>query len=244
VTAGVESNAMRMSKDDGDFYEPGTINILILPNMKITDRAMTRAIITATEAKSAALQDLDIRSVYKPEYQATGTGTDNIIIAGGAGDKPLDNSGGHTKLGELIAKAVYKGVKEAIYNQNGIIPKRNIFQRIKERKIDIGDGLSSGDCECGISKSDLRTELEKLLLEPEYASFLSSSFSISDDYERGLIIDLTQFEKWCITIAQDISGSGISKLNGFMDESNAPKVIKMALSALVNGIIERELKNK
>lgn len=245
VTAGVESNAMRMSKDDGDFYEPGTINILILPNMKITKRAMTRAIITATEAKSAALQDLDIRSVYEPEYQATGTGTDNIIIAEGAGGKPLDNSGGHTKLGELIAKAVYKGVKEAVYKQNGLIPARDISQRLKERKISVGDELSFEDCECGRTKSQLKIELEKLLLEPECASFISSSFSISDDYERGLITDLTQFKKWCITIARDISGTEINELEEYIIEnSDTPVVIRMALNALLNSIYMRESEEK
>jgi ABC-type Fe3+-hydroxamate transport system substrate-binding protein len=40
VTAGVKSNAVRMSKDEGRFYEPGTINIILLPNMELTPRAM------------------------------------------------------------------------------------------------------------------------------------------------------------------------------------------------------------
>ncbi|MEA1991132.1 MAG: adenosylcobinamide amidohydrolase [Thermodesulfobacteriota bacterium] len=100
VTAGVKSNAVRMSADEGRFYEPGTINIIILPNMKLSRRAMTRAIITATEAKTAALQDLDIRSSYTPRiHQATGTGTDNIIVVEGEGIQ-VDNSGGHSKMGE------------------------------------------------------------------------------------------------------------------------------------------------
>ena len=218
---------------------------MILPNVKITKRAMTRAIITATEAKSAVLQDLDIRSFNKPEYQATGTGTDNIIIAEGVGDKPIDNSGGHTKLGELIAKAVYKGVKEAIYNQNGLIPARNIFHRLKERKINIGDELPFEDCECGLTKRLMSTELEKILLKPESASFISSSFSISDDYERGLITDLTQFEKWCITVVEDISGKEIAELKEYLiDDSDVPVVIRMALNALLNGIFAREYKEK
>jgi adenosylcobinamide amidohydrolase len=76
VTAGVKSNSVRMSADEGLFYELGTINIILLPNMQLTGRAMQRAIISATEAKTAALQDLDIRSKYSPLYnQATGTGT-------------------------------------------------------------------------------------------------------------------------------------------------------------------------
>ncbi|MBE9542589.1 MAG: adenosylcobinamide amidohydrolase, partial [Proteobacteria bacterium] len=77
VTAGVKSNSVRMSKDIGRYYEPGTINIILLPNMKLTSRAMTRAIISATEAKTAALMDMDIRSSYSSKlHRATGTGTD------------------------------------------------------------------------------------------------------------------------------------------------------------------------
>src|SRR5208283_2125131 len=77
VTAGVEDNAMRMSVDEGMFYEPGTINIILLTNMKLSPRAMARAVITATEAKTAVLQDMDVRSSYSPgKSQATGTGTD------------------------------------------------------------------------------------------------------------------------------------------------------------------------
>ena len=97
VTAGVSSNALRMSRDTGPFYEPGTINIIIMTNMQLSDRAMTRAIITATEAKTAALEDLDIRSSYTPlKHSATGTGTDNIIVVQGTGVH-IDNAGGHTK---------------------------------------------------------------------------------------------------------------------------------------------------
>ena len=40
----------------------GTINVIILTNAKLTDAAMARAIITVTEAKTAALQDLKIKS--------------------------------------------------------------------------------------------------------------------------------------------------------------------------------------
>ncbi|MGD9161069.1 MAG: adenosylcobinamide amidohydrolase, partial [Desulfobacteraceae bacterium] len=243
VTAGVTSNAIRTSIDDGAFYEPGTINIVLLPNMKLTKRAMTRAIITATEAKSAALQDLDIRSSYSPGYQATGTGTDNMIIAEGSGDIVLDNSGGHTKFGELIAKAVYKGVKEAIYKQNGIVQNRNIFQRLKERNITISDDISPIECDCGIKKGFFSGRVERILNIPQYASFISSALAISDDYENGLVTDLTGFKAWCYDVAYDISGQKFSKMEDFLDNEKIPVVIRMALNALLNGIYQRELRN-
>jgi len=123
VTAGVKSNAQRIGVDeakniekDGEFETLGTINIILLTNASLTDGAMARSIITITEAKTISLQDLDIRSSYNPEIQATGTGTDNIIVVSGFGPK-ITYVGGHAKAGEIIAKAVTSAVKEAIIKQ-------------------------------------------------------------------------------------------------------------------------------
>ena len=188
VTAGVKENAIRASKDVGRYEELGTINIILLTNRKMTKRAMARAIITATEAKTAALQDLDVRSVQMPRFQATGTGTDEIIIVQGTG-LLIDNVGGHTRLGELIARAVYEGVKEAIEKQNNIFSNRSIFRRLMERKIELFSLLS---CSCRESGKIL-LKLEELLLKSRYSGFLESAIAISDAYDRGLIKDLSSF---------------------------------------------------
>ena len=186
VTAGVLSNAQRMSRSRGLFYEPGTINIILITNMALSKRAMTRAIITATEAKSAALADMDIRSTFNPLlYQATGTGTDNIIIVQGQGTL-INGAGGHTKMGELIADAVYDGVKEAVFLQNGLTQDRHVFQRLKERGITIHDLAQTSSCQCGkILKNTMAAELEHLLIEPEYASIVETAFALTD--AQGLI---------------------------------------------------------
>ena len=42
---------------------PGTINILVFTNKALTDSAMVKAMMTITEAKSAALQDWGVESV-------------------------------------------------------------------------------------------------------------------------------------------------------------------------------------
>jgi len=127
ATAGAKDNAQRMGVDkagqverDDEFESlSGTINIILLTNATLSDGAMARAIITATEAKTAALQDMDIRSTYTPENQATGTGTDNVIVVSGNG--PLVKyTGGHAKMGELIGIVVKRAVAEAIEKQNGV----------------------------------------------------------------------------------------------------------------------------
>lgn len=124
VTAGVKSNAQRIGMDKpgsiergGEFISLDTINIILLTNASLTDGAMARSIITITEAKTEVLQDLDIRSSYNPEIQATGTGTDNIIVVSGFGPK-ITYTGGHAKMGEMMAKVVISAVKEGIFKQS------------------------------------------------------------------------------------------------------------------------------
>jgi len=124
VTAGVESNAMRVGVDkagsiemDGRFEQIGTINTIILTNASLSESAMVRSIITVTEAKVIALQDLDIKSSYAPKLQATGTGTDSVVIVSGNGP-PISYTGGHCKIGELMARAVTSATKEAILKHN------------------------------------------------------------------------------------------------------------------------------
>ena len=241
VTAGVMSNAVRMSKDIGLFYEPGTINMILMTNMALSDRAMTRAIIAATEAKTAALEDMDIRSTATPLVNAaTGTGTDNILVVKGEGI-PIKNTGGHSKMGELIAKAVYAGVNQAILKQNKITAGRHVFQRLKERNISIFNLTSNVNCGCmnqkNIPKTALSKRVETLLLEKEYAAFIETAFAVSDEYEKGLIKDLTLFNTWCQTIASRISGSPIDTLQDYLAGQDIPIVLKTALNTMIAGAL-------
>ena len=239
VTAGVKSNAGRMSADKGRFYEPGTINIILLPNMKLTSRAMTRAIISATEAKTAALQDLDVRSKYSPLFhQATGTGTDNIIMVGGKGTL-INNTGGHSKMGELIARVVYEAVQEAIYKQNSIVTQRNIFQRLKERKISVFGLINSIRLEDMDDRRKLVRALEVILLEPKYASFIQASFALSDDYERGMITELSAYNLWCKQVAEEIAGKKVEVMKDILQTENIPLVLQMALNTIFNGLYHK-----
>ena len=242
VTAGVNSNAMRMGRDKGGFYEPGTINVIIMSNMQMSNRAMTRAIITATEAKTAALLDMDIRSSYSNgAYRATGTGTDNVALIQGTGEI-LEGTGGHTKFGELIAKAVYKGVKEAIAKQNKIDEKRNIFQRLKKRGITIFNLVDKELTNCKRSKNQLAGEVEHLLLNPRYAGFMEMALSLSDDYEKGLIRDISSFEKLADSIAQEICDGNMGEKKRMikLQSRGLPHVIKIAFNAVFNGVYNRK----
>lgn len=96
-------------------YTAGTINIVLLIDGQLTDSAMVNAIITATEAKSAALQKLGIIEQQNGE-QATGTTTDAIAI--GVSQAKSWNAvhayaGAATTIGCAIGEAVYASVLEA-----------------------------------------------------------------------------------------------------------------------------------
>ncbi len=123
VTAGFKHNAMRAGVDtaggsekNGCFYPCGTINIIVVTNANLSRAAMASSFITITEAKTVALQDLDIRSSFNHSLQATGTGTDQVVIASGD-EFRCTYVGGHTKLGELMARAVTRACKLALNRQ-------------------------------------------------------------------------------------------------------------------------------
>jgi len=239
VTAGVTSNAVRMGRDTGNFYEPGTINVLLLTNMRLSPRAMTRAMISATEGKTAALTDLDIRSSYSPNLPATGTGTDNILVVQGEGTA-IDNAGGHAKMGELIARAVYEGVLEAVARQNGITRERTIFARLAERQISLWRLLPEEMEECDLSRTAIIAEVEKLLIDSHYAGFMAAALAASDAEQAGLLTDLRAFGAWGRTVSRSIGQTTDDDWRHRFAAGDLPPVLAIAFEALINGVCAAE----
>lgn len=110
VTAGV-SNAGRAGEpaECREFPTPappaGTINIILLTNARMAPAAMVEAVQMVTEAKTAALQDLDVRNP-RTGAPATGTGTDAVAVAAGEGPLEVVFCGKHMLFGEMIASTV------------------------------------------------------------------------------------------------------------------------------------------
>ncbi|GEM_PF-5471104 len=199
--------------------------LLLVSNMQLSPQAMTRAIISATEGKSVDLQDLDIRSSYSgAAHAATGTGTDNMIVVEGVGIT-IDGTGGHTKMGELMAGAVYDGVRQVIGKQNGLTEKRSIFKQLDERKIYLGQILRNN--------SPMQSRIEHSLLNPHSASFMQATLAISDQYQRGLSTDLSAFDAWCQARADALNGA-LTPLPKISD-SDVPLVIGKALAVFAAG---------
>jgi adenosylcobinamide amidohydrolase/ABC-type Fe3+-hydroxamate transport system substrate-binding protein len=242
VTAGVRGNALRMSKDSGGYSKPGTINIIVLTNRRLSSSAMAWAVVTVTEAKSAALLDLDIRSSYTPwDFRATGTGTDTVIVVQGEG--PVERyAGGHTKIGELIAKAVHAGVTEAIFKQNGLTADRDLFQRLADRRMSLERIAKLYSVTA--DKKVVASKLEDLLMIPYYASFIESALAISDDYGKGLIKELAFFDAICCSVAARLSGRPDFSPTKILFTNALPVVMDRAFGALVAGITEKDDERK
>lgn len=138
VTGGIEENGGRVG-DGADYYEPdsrqyhhGTINIILLIDAELNAATLARALVTATEAKTAALQERLVGSRYS-EGIATGSGTDQtILIANRESDIAFHDAGKHSKLGELIGRAVIEGVKSALEKQTGLNKQKqfSVIRRI------------------------------------------------------------------------------------------------------------------
>lgn len=118
VTAGI-SNARRAGDraECRDMIlavpETGTINIIMLTDARLTEAAMVEAVLTVTEAKAAALQDLGVRN---PETgsPATGTGTDAVAVVGGHGPVEIGYCGKHMLFGEMLASTVIRALTSSL----------------------------------------------------------------------------------------------------------------------------------
>lgn len=125
VTAGLQGNGGRVTdpasyeEKDGEFVmlPNGTIHIYLLIDAKLPEDAMVRAVMTATEAKTAAIQELLIRSRYSFGL-ATGSGTDKIFVTSNPdASQTLTDAGKHSKLGEMIGKTVYRATKKSLQSK-------------------------------------------------------------------------------------------------------------------------------
>ena len=118
VTAGVYSNAMRLGQEKARTQgkDPGTITTILCTSATLSPAMLAAGFITATEAKVVALEELDIKSAYSPQLNATGTGTDQVVMVSGDGRR-ASYVGGHTTLGEMMARAVTKAAVQAIKNR-------------------------------------------------------------------------------------------------------------------------------
>lgn len=116
VTAGV-GNAVDVSRVHERQDKPyiGTINTWVIINGCLSEEAFFQALMTATEAKTKALQSENIRDERSGTI-ATGTATDSLLIAATQKGEEMLYGGPITEVGKMIAKGVYETTVQAIRN--------------------------------------------------------------------------------------------------------------------------------
>lgn len=188
TTAGVRTNAVRAG-DPSAFYEEngkfGTINTIILVNVSLAHETLLDAFMTATEAKTVALNDLKIPSQYSNGY-ATGTGTDGLCIFSNLeSGNTITNAGKHSKLGELIGLAVMESVKKAVKKQVWISEKSqsNVLVRLNRYSLDINEFYDNLDWD----KEEFIKLLQNEMKKQDNVAITSSVLNLIDEVECDLI---------------------------------------------------------
>ena len=166
---------------------PGTINIIVIIDGNPTTSCLASTLITATEAKTAALRDLDLRSRYSGG-EATGTITDALVTAKTGRGSSIVYGGPASKLGKLIGFCTRKAVKDATVRAKvgGFSPSRSIIKRLTERHLSMEKLAVETSKIKGISIDHL--QMEKLLKsKPVFTTFLLAAAKLDDDVKKGLI---------------------------------------------------------
>lgn len=118
VTAGI-SNAKQAGEPaewrrvDQATPAVGTINLILLTNLRLTQAAMVEAVMVVTEAKTVALGQLGITSPTSGQ-PATGTGTDSVVIVSGMKPPVVRYCGKHVLLGEMMAQAAIRAITSSL----------------------------------------------------------------------------------------------------------------------------------
>lgn len=167
----------------------GTINIIVLIDGNPTESCLVSSIITATEAKSAAMLELDIRSRYTGDV-ATGTITDAIAVAETGRGEPIVYGGPASPLGQLVGYCTRKAVKEAITKGQECSPCRSLLMRLEARHLPVRKlafELSKAKS-LNVDKQDLAVLLSKRIREDAvFASAVLAAVKLNEDFERGLL---------------------------------------------------------
>jgi hypothetical protein len=145
--------------------------------------------LTATEAKTAAMNDYDIRSRYSGDA-ATGTITDSLSVATTNQGATIELGGPASPVGQLVASAVRQAVKEAADKQEGPHVGRPFSRRLAEHRLPV-EKLAAELAKIPLLEADekcIAGKLEKVLSsDPLSSAFLLAAVKMDEDFKKGLL---------------------------------------------------------
>ncbi|MGZ4851150.1 MAG: adenosylcobinamide amidohydrolase [Candidatus Bathyarchaeia archaeon] len=218
---------------------PGTINIIVLINGKPTDSCLVASLITATEAKSAALQDFDVRSFYTGD-SATGSITDSVTIATTNQGKTIVYGGPASKLGQMVGYCTRKAVTEALIKQEPIWSCRTVLDRLKERHLSI-EKLAAEISKIDGLSIDAKALAEILKNKPYLNAYLLAAAKLDDDVKKKLFptetVDASQLSECIRSLA--LYKQDYIKMPNY-EEVDLPPFLKHTLIMFVKDALSKD----
>jgi len=225
-----ESSGEQMDVEES----PGTINIIVLIDGNPTESCIVASLITATEAKSAALQDFDVRSFYTGD-SATGSITDSVTVASTGLGKAIIYGGPASKLGQIVGFCTRKAVSEALIKQEPFWACRTVSDRLKERQLPIEKLAYEVSKVKGLAV-DANSLTEILRQKPLATAYLLAAMKLDDDLRKKLLPpefgNLDELRKFYINPSSSTQGQDCSKMSGY-DSVDLPLFLKNVLISLV-----------
>jgi iron complex transport system ATP-binding protein len=252
-----EGNTCNHAESAGETIETqhieGTINIIVVIDGNPTESCLVSTLITATEAKMAALRELDIRSRYSGD-EATGTVTDAVVAAETGQGAPIVYAGPASELGQLVGYCTRKAVKEAVMKANECLPRRSIMKRLRERHLSIeklASELSKVKSLNADEKAIASSLVKTLRSDPLFASFLMAVVTIEEYIEKDLIppefgqIDVLgkRLGEFFLTQIQS-NTKPLNVRNEEYDAVDLPPFLKHILIAMAKNALSKEATEK
>ncbi len=228
----------------------GTINIIVVIDGNPTDGCLTGTLLTATEAKTAALRVLDVRSRYSGD-SATGTVTDSIVAAATNKGPEISYGGPSSKLGQMIGYCTRRAVKEAVAKQDGTNPRRSVVSRLNERHLPIEKIASelSKINDLNADEKTLSLKLTRILkTRPLFAALFMGVMKIDEDIEKELIPpEFGEIELLGLNIGELLSKNACENAKpsldvsvGKCDMADLSPFLKQVLISLAKGALLEE----
>lgn len=206
----------------GTYARGSTVNILVVVDRGLSDGALTELIKTVTEAKVAALHDVDLTCGWNV---AVGTCTDAVAVAS-LGEGDVAYAGVLTPVGSLVSGLVYKAVIDGA-RKFGYLPGRPMLERLKERGITIEGMLDSAGklltlpegMERESALNSVREKLLDSLEDVNVCSMIEAGLRLEEDLRKGLVPGMRPgeyLEDPVRLVSDEILGMGLSVyLNGW-----------------------------
>jgi adenosylcobinamide hydrolase len=201
----------------------GTINVIVLIDGAPVQSCLAAAMITATEAKSAALHDLDVRSRYSGDL-ATGSITDSVTVATTSRGIPIVLGGPASKLGQLVGACTRQAVTEALLKQEPVWANRSVLDRLSERHLPI-EKLASEMSKIKGFEVSVEKLTELLRGNASALASLLAAAKMDDDYKKNLLPK--DFEGWNQII-------DVEKIEGY-EAAQLPPFVKASLMRVIRG---------